>query len=238
MDQTQEYVTQPDETAEAAATPDTIIEEHSADERPAPRRTAFKPLFFAALALTAALAGTCGWLAVRCGRLAEQEQYTARLEAQLEQQLAQQQALSARQQAELEQQRADLAAAQDTIDFLAEYSVAAPDGTVPEYTQLYPDFYVPAWEGERVDGGKVCCLTFDDGPSANTDRVLEILDQYDVKATFFVVGRTGQQDQERMRKIVDAGHTIAMHSWSHNYRTLYASVESFLAEFNDLYQWI
>lgn len=141
---------------------------------------------------------------------------------------------------ELARVQAELAQAQDTIELLKEYSMAAPDGTVPEYTQLYPDFYAAPWEGETVSGGKVCCLTFDDGPSANTGRVLDILERYGVKATFFVVGagKTGPADQERMRAIVDAGHTIAMHSWSHDYKTVYASVESFLDEFSALYQWI
>ncbi len=140
----------------------------------------------------------------------------------------------------LAQRETELAQARDTIGLLEDYSLAAPDGTVPEYTQLYPDFYAAPWEGETVSGGKVCCLTFDDGPSANTGRVLDILERYGVKATFFVVGsgKTGPADQERMRAIVDAGHTIAMHSWSHDYKTVYASVESFLDEFSALYQWI
>ena len=86
--------------------------------------------------------------------------------------------------------------------------------------------------------GRVCCLTFDDGPSPNTDRVLDILDRYGIKATFFVVGRTGAADQERMRRIVASGHTIAMHSWSHDYKKVYASVEDFLGEFDQLYHWI
>ena len=139
---------------------------------------------------------------------------------------------------DLAQSQEELARAQEIIDTLKEYSVAAPDGTVPEYTRLYPDMYVPEWDGETIDGGNVCCLTFDDGPSANTDQVLEILDRYGIKTTFFVVGKTGAADQERMRKIVAAGHTIGMHSWSHDYRSVYASVESFLDEFNSLYQWI
>ena len=86
----------------------------------------------------------------------------------------------------------------------------------------------------------MCCLTFDDGPSPNTGRVLEILERYGVKATFFVVGegKTGQADQERMRAVAAAGHTLAMHSWTHDYKKVYASVEAFLDEFSALYQWI
>ena len=203
-------------------------------------RSPFKPLFFIALALTAALAGGCGWLWLQHQSGLDRAAELERQAAQLEQQLEELQDLNGQQQAELEQRAADLAQAQDTIDFLAEHSVASPDGTVPEYTQLYPDFYAPEWTGETVTGGKVCCLTFDDGPSANTDRVLSILDRHGVKATFFIVGSasTSAASQQRMKQIVEAGHTIAMHSWSHDYKKVYASVESFLDEFNQLYQWI
>lgn len=199
----------------------------------APVKSVFKPLFFGALALSLVLAGVCCWLVSQQQTAISREGELARQTARLEQQVAGLQAASARQQEALAQ-------AQETIGTLKEYSVAAPDGTVPEYTQLYPDFYAPAWEGETVGGGNVCCLTFDDGPSANTDQVLEILDRYGVKATFFVVGSSAATPagQERMKKIVAAGHTIGMHSWNHNYRDVYASVESFLDEFNSLYQYI
>ena len=205
---------------------------------PAPSHAAFKPLFFAALIAAAALAGLCGWLLSQRQGSLEREGALSRRLAQLETQLAQQQELVQERDAELEQRDDALAQAQEAIDTLAEYSVAAPDGTVPEYTQLYPDFYAQPWEGERVEGGRVCCLTFDDGPSANTDRVLDILDRYGVKATFFVVGRTGAADQERMKKIVAAGHSLAIHSWTHNYGKIYASVDAFLEDFHQLYQWI
>ena len=68
-------------------------------------------------------------------------------------------------------------------------------------------------------------LTFDDGPSANTDQILDILDEYGVKATFFVVGKEGYNDQ--YRRIVEEGHTLGMHSYSHVYRDIYESVEAY-----------
>ncbi len=213
----------------------------------APARAPYKPLFFAALLLLAALAGLCGWLAAErqaaLARTGSLDQQSARLEARLEELEAltvrQEEAL-AQAEERLAQAQTELDAAQDAIALLEEYSYAAPDGTVPEYTQLYPGFYAPDWQGEAVAGGKVCCLTFDDGPSANTDRVLDILDRYGVKATFFVVGSgsVSAASQERMRKIVAAGHSIGMHSWSHDYKKIYGSVEAFLEEFNQLYQWI
>lgn len=74
------------------------------------------------------------------------------------------------------------------------------------------------------------CFTFDDGPSANTDTILDILDDYGVKATFFVNGKEGYDEQ--YLRIVTEGHTIGMHSYSHNYRTVYGSLDSFA---DDLY---
>ena len=220
--------------------------------RPAAPRTPFRFLFIAALIAAAALAAACGWLVCRQQAMLDREDELDRQVARLEQELVdrlrdcerqrqeleeQQKELEERQQ-ELKEQQTRLDEAQDTIDFLSQYSLVSPGGETPGYTALFPDFYAPKWDGERVSGDRVCCLTFDDGPSANTDRVLEILDRYGVKATFFVVGRTGAADQERMRKIVAAGHTLAMHSWSHNYSRIYASVESFLEDFSQLYQWI
>ena len=89
------------------------------------------------------------------------------------------------------------------------------------------------------NGRKTVYLTIDDGPSENTQAVLDILDRYGCKATFFVVG-TGRTaaNQERMRQIVAAGHTLAMHSWSHDYKKVYASVEDFLEDAYQLYQYI
>ena len=74
-------------------------------------------------------------------------------------------------------------------------------------------------------------LTFDDGPSIYTDEILEILEEYDVKGTFFVVGKEDERSKEAILKIVEAGHTLGMHSYSHKYSELYASTESFAADF-------
>lgn len=79
-------------------------------------------------------------------------------------------------------------------------------------------------------GEKVVYLTFDDGPRGHTQRLLDILEQYNVKATFFVVD-TG--NTKTMKAIVDAGHSIGMHSASHEYSEIYASEEAY---FNDLYK--
>lgn len=81
-------------------------------------------------------------------------------------------------------------------------------------------------------------LTFDDGPSVYTDDILEILDRYGVKATFFVVGKESDQDREALTMIVDGGHTLGMHSYSHRYAELYRSVEDFAEDFVKLRSYL
>ena len=70
-------------------------------------------------------------------------------------------------------------------------------------------------------------LTFDDGPSENTQAILDVLKEYEVKATFFVTGQQALSHPERYREIAEQGHTLAMHSYSHKYSEIYATVDSF-----------
>lgn len=64
--------------------------------------------------------------------------------------------------------------------------------------------------------GKAVYLTFDDGPDPDTTpQVLEVLAEYNAKATFFVVGSHAESQGDLLKKIYDAGHAIANHSWSH-----------------------
>lgn len=74
-------------------------------------------------------------------------------------------------------------------------------------------------------------LTFDDGPSSNTGKILDILDDYNVKATFFVNGRTDKHSIKMYKRIVNEGHTIGMHSYTHRYNQVYASREAFEKDF-------
>ncbi|MDE6531651.1 MAG: polysaccharide deacetylase [Lachnospiraceae bacterium] len=80
------------------------------------------------------------------------------------------------------------------------------------------------------------CLTFDDGPSANTDAILDILAQYGVKATFFVNGKPGYEAQ--YQRIVDEGHTLAMHSYSHKYQELYSDIDAFEEDFFEIQSFL
>ncbi len=81
-------------------------------------------------------------------------------------------------------------------------------------------------------------LTFDDGPSIYTQDILEILDRYDVKATFFVVGKESDAEKEALTMIVEGGHTLGMHSFSHKYAEIYQSVEDFANDFVKLQSYL
>ena len=78
---------------------------------------------------------------------------------------------------------------------------------------------------------KVAYLTFDDGPDdKNTAAVLDILKQEGVKATFYVLGKNVKAYPETTKRIFDEGHALGNHSYDHDYKRLYASAESYLAE--------
>lgn len=107
------------------------------------------------------------------------------------------------------------------------YGVVDSFGNVAEATRtvvvkglVQPEIVVP--------DGKVIYLTFDDGPSRHTVRLLEVLKKYNVKATFFVVGTS---DCSLLDDIANQGHAIGIHSATHNYSQIYASEEAY---FNDL----
>jgi len=81
-------------------------------------------------------------------------------------------------------------------------------------------------------------LTFDDGPSKYTEDILAILDRYQVRATFFVVGKEGEMAEEAMQAIVAGGHTLGLHSYSHKYHEIYQSVEAFGEDFTRLQDYV
>ena len=85
-------------------------------------------------------------------------------------------------------------------------------------------------------GDKIVYLTFDDGPSANMGKVLDVLDEYDVKATFFVTGNNASY-RYLIKRAYKEGHAIGLHSYTHSYSQIYASESAFykdLSKISDL----
>ncbi|MFJ9382587.1 polysaccharide deacetylase family protein [Peribacillus sp. NPDC101481] len=81
---------------------------------------------------------------------------------------------------------------------------------------------------------KIAYLTFDDGPSLNTIKILDILDRYHVKATFFVKGNEEPYAKECYQEMISRGHSIALHSYTHDYSIIYRSTEGFFQDLNRL----
>lgn len=116
---------------------------------------------------------------------------------------------------------------------------AADTNKAGEYTIKYKVKDEAGNESEKVrtvkvinpeDSNRIVYLTFDDGPGEHTGRLLDVLAKYDVKVTFFV---TGRGDDNLIKREYDEGHTVALHTNSHDYAYVYSSVENYFA---DLYE--
>lgn len=81
----------------------------------------------------------------------------------------------------------------------------------------------------RVKPGKIC-FTFDDGPSENTLKILDVLDKHEVKATFFVIGEKCIKHPEIIQKMIKSGHFIGNHSFSHQNNIGWSSTKSVIQE--------
>lgn len=102
------------------------------------------------------------------------------------------------------------------------------DDPKEDVTEPIKDDPEPEDPNDNVDpDAKKVYLTFDDGPSPNTEAILDILKEYNVKATFFVIGRTDDYSKSLYKRIVDEGHTIALHSYTHRYSSIYASLDAY-----------
>ncbi len=81
-------------------------------------------------------------------------------------------------------------------------------------------------------------LTFDDGPSENTAKILDILKEKNIKATFFVTGQEDEEAKALYQRIVEEGHTLGMHSFSHKYDVIYKSLDAFAEDMNHLQTYL
>ena len=99
---------------------------------------------------------------------------------------------------------------------------SACETTIPDASFSVPTLAMGGTQlpGEEGAAMKICCLTFDDGPSKYTPQVLAALEKCDAKATFFVTAQDANQDYlSYLTDIEAAGHQIALHSASHSYST-------------------
>ncbi|MBZ9622428.1 polysaccharide deacetylase [Clostridium sp. FP2] len=87
-----------------------------------------------------------------------------------------------------------------------------------------------AYSNLSKDEEKVIYLTFDDGPSVLTDKVLDILDENHVKATFFLIGNQIKGQESVVKRIYDEGHSMGLHTYTHTYKKIYSSRKAFIDE--------
>lgn len=105
----------------------------------------------------------------------------------------------------------------------AAYNEAMANAYVPSRSEV-PGLY-------KYDYVKTCYLTFDDGPSGPvTESILNTLKEYNVPATFFVVGKNAEAYPDLLRRIEAEGHSIGNHSYSHNYEYMYSGDPEFDSE--------
>ncbi len=111
------------------------------------------------------------------------------------------------------------------------YTVSDRSGNKKKYEQTVSVVDKLPIKDKAQSEEKIVYLTFDDGPSANTQKILDILDQYNAKATFFVTG-TNQKYNYLIKEAHKRGHTVGLHTYSHDYAALYKSVDAYFDDLN------
>lgn len=126
------------------------------------------------------------------------------------------------------EEAADIGTDFETV-YTAPQNSGDPSGIYPppsENNNLLDIFKNAAGEEE-----KICCLTFDDGPdSRSTPKILGILSNYGVKATFFELGEKAAANTELVKRTYDEGHLLANHTYTQKYSTVYSGWETFFDE--------
>lgn len=102
-------------------------------------------------------------------------------------------------------------------------------------TEAYPYLYAKGEITRQELPEKTVFLTFDDGPSRNTKKILDTLKKYDINATFFVIGENLTEDGvETVKRALEEGHMLGMHTETHSYEQIYHSVDAFLKDYDKL----
>lgn len=114
-------------------------------------------------------------------------------------------------------------------NYIVTYKVTDSSGNVTEVKRTIKVKNVTS----SVSGDKVIYLTFDDGPCAYTAKLLDVLDKYGIKATFFVTGANPSY-YHLIGEAHRRGHTIAIHTYSHRYNEIYKSLDAYLEDFEKI----
>ncbi len=105
----------------------------------------------------------------------------------------------------------------------------------PELSIKHPKTPSPRTnEIPSVVSDKTIYLTFDDGPSYLTTQILDTLKQENVPATFFVIGAHIDEYQDTVKRAYNEGHTVALHSFTHNYKYIYSADQNYFDDLNKI----
>lgn len=108
-----------------------------------------------------------------------------------------------------------------------------------DYQLLYPELYgAEEIAEERLYEADTVYLTFNSTPGENTGAILNVLDDYGIKATFFLSGTADSVSLEQMKEVVARGHSIGLNGSSDSYQQIYGSVEDYLADFKAIYDLV
>lgn len=121
-----------------------------------------------------------------------------------------------------------------------EYEERALGERMEKYSRLYPDMYVETIKPIiQIEEKKTAYITFDDGPSRVTNQILDVLKEEEIKATFFIISVNMNEDKIKyLTRMAEEGHFIGIHTYSHDYKEIYQSVEAYLTDFYKVYQFL
>ena len=110
-------------------------------------------------------------------------------------------------------------------------ALAAMMLTFALFAALLSNFYSSPQTSFAEESQNVIYLTFDDGPCDKvTPKILDVLKKEKVPATFFIVGRQAERRKNILKRAHDEGHTLAVHSYSHDYKEIYSSSNALLED--------
>jgi peptidoglycan/xylan/chitin deacetylase (PgdA/CDA1 family) len=131
---------------------------------------------------------------------------------------------------------------QNTADVPSDIPPGADSGNSADasfpYQELYPDLYCDNDVTFQNAADKTIYLTFDNGPGAFSEGILDILKKHNIKAAFFVIGRNIAGNETVLQRIVEEGPSLGIHTFSQDFRRIYSSVENYLDDFSRAYELI
>lgn len=118
-----------------------------------------------------------------------------------------------------------------TIPIILIISIRAHNNNTAKNSPTFKPLNFSLKASVNITSPKLAYLTFDDGPThVVTAALLDVLKKENVKATFFVVGKEIEGKESILKRIYNEGHSLGLHTYSHNFKKIYKSTEDFINE--------